>query len=29
MQIRYRLKTPNLVNYSDVDYRGDKSNKKS
>jgi hypothetical protein len=28
MQIRYKLKTPNLVDYSDADYGGDKSDKK-
>jgi hypothetical protein len=29
MQIRYKLKTPNLVNYLNADYEEDKSDKKS
>jgi hypothetical protein len=29
MQIRYESKTPNLVDYLDADYGGDKSNRKS
>jgi hypothetical protein len=29
MQIQYKLKIPNLIDYLDVDYKGDKSDKKS
>jgi hypothetical protein len=29
MQIRYKLKTSNLIDYLNVDYGGDKSDKKS
>jgi hypothetical protein len=28
MQIRYESETPNLVNYLDADYEGDKSDRK-
>jgi hypothetical protein len=28
MQIRYKSETSNLVNYSDADYEGDKSDRK-
>jgi hypothetical protein len=29
MQIRYKLKTSNLIDYLNADYKGDKSDKKS
>jgi hypothetical protein len=29
MEIRYKSKAPNLIGYSDADYRGDKFDRKS